>query len=338
MSPSRWAHGTRAAGLLCSLSFICIACTNVLDAGSTLTDSPDSSTRVEEDGLALDLAGPLLLNNDGVFDNWQAEHALLAAAEGREIVGLVINRSPPWPDLDANVADWQRFLDAARSSGIDALPDPLASSGAPLIRPDSGSVPDTVPNDSEGARLIVQAANAVAPGGSPLVVVTGGRLTDVADAYLLDRSIAERMVVVSSLGRVSEEGARMTVPNGEMDPWADVIVAQHLTYVQVSAYYDQLADVPGTRLGELPDNDLGAWMVQKQPRIFDDVLACDHIALLAVLLPDFIREVSPVAIDVSSTEGEPHLLFDDQGTDWLVSDVDSAAGAAQLWESLARVF
>ena len=34
----------------------------------------------------------------------------------------------------------------------------------------------------------------------PLVVVTGSRLTDVADAYLMDPTVADRVVVVSALG------------------------------------------------------------------------------------------------------------------------------------------
>ena len=42
----------------------------------------------------------------------------------------------------------------------------------------------------------------------PLVVVTGGRLTDVADAYLMDPTVTERVVVVSSMGSTTDTGAR----------------------------------------------------------------------------------------------------------------------------------
>ena len=46
----------------------------------------------------------------------------------------------------------------------------------------------------------------------------------------------------------------MGIPNGEMDPWADTIVAGRFRYVQVSAFYDQLTDVTGgpTRVSHLP--------------------------------------------------------------------------------------
>ena len=62
----------------------------------------------------------------------------------------------------------------------------------------------------------------------------------------------------------------MGMPNGEMDPWADAIVATRFRYVQVSAFYDQLADLPTSILGMLPANDFGARAskppVQNSPR------------------------------------------------------------------------
>jgi hypothetical protein len=43
----------------------------------------------------------------------------------------------------------------------------------------------------------------------------------VADAYLIDHGVADRIVVVSSLGSVSGAHGVMGPPNGELDPWAD---------------------------------------------------------------------------------------------------------------------
>ena len=122
----------------------------------------------------------------------------------------------------------------------------------------------------------------------PLVVVTGGRLTDVADAYLIDPTVTERVVVVSSMGSTTATGGAMGPPNGEMDPWADAIVTAHFRFVQVSAYYDQTTDVPTSRLAELPDNAFGDWIAAKQPSIFNLAQAANQVAVVAVGISSFV--------------------------------------------------
>lgn len=164
-------------------------------------------------------------------------------------------------------------------------------------------------------------------------MVTGGRLTDVADAYLLDPTVAERVVVVSSLGTSSNEGARMGVPNGETDRWADFIVAERFRYVQVSAYYDQVGDVPAERLAELPMNPFGDFLRGKQPQIFDLALAADQVAPLALGVPAFVRNVTRVS--TSGWDGEVLVLSPNPaGNVWLVGASDPEVPRARLWELL----
>src|SRR4029077_755723 len=184
------------------------------------------------------------------------------------LAGIIVNTSPPWPDIDANVAGWRELVTAARASGLGGIPDPTTSIGLPLVRPASGQIDDTAPNRSEGARLIVEASARLGLPYRPLVVVTGGRLTDVADAYLLDHHVTDRVVVVSSLGATTASGGAMAAPNGEMDPWADAIVTARFRFVQVSAFYDQLTDVPASRLADLPANPFGEWIAAKPAEIW----------------------------------------------------------------------
>ena len=80
---------------------------------------------------------------------------------------------------------------------------------------------------SDGSRLIVREAHKAGP-GNPLVVICGGQLTAVADAYLLDSSIAGKVVVAALLGSDKDMGGF----NGKQDPWAAYIVLQRLIYVQ----------------------------------------------------------------------------------------------------------
>ncbi len=202
---------------------------------------------------------------------------------------------------------YRDLIAAARASGFQNLPDPIASIGAPLVTPASGNIDDTQANRSEGALLIVASSKSLALPHRPLVIATGGALTDVADAYLVDPTVTERVVVVSSLGSTTSTGGGMGSPNGNGDPWADFIVASRFRYVQVSAWYDQLTDVSTDKVVQLPNNALGAWIASKQPNLWQWSPASDQVSVLAVGVPSFatsIERVSPAgAIDGSATSG-----------------------------------
>jgi hypothetical protein len=125
----------------------------------------------------------------------------------------------------------------------------------------------------------------------------------------------------------------MGVPNGEEDTWADTIVIQKLRYVQVSARYDQLTDVPAERLGALPNNPFGDWMRQKQPEIFDIAMAADQVSVIALGIPEFVTGF--VRVSQSGSEGDQPLLAPDtNGNAWLVTTSDGARATARLWEIL----
>ena len=251
-----------------ALAVLALGCSESRNLGST----------VPHGLLPVDERNPILLANDGVYDNWQGEYAvLLANGGGPKLAGIIVNTSGPWPDLDTNMAGWRGLVAAARAGGLRDIPDPQSSSGPPLPRPASGQIKDTTPNRSEGAHTIIDMSASLSLPYRPLVVVTGGRLTDVADAYLMDPTVTERIVVVSSLGSTTDTGAAMGPPNGEMDPWADAIVAANFRFVQVSAFYDQTTDVPTARLADLPANAFGDWIAAKQPSIFDLDQAADQV-------------------------------------------------------------
>jgi hypothetical protein len=320
-----------AGGILAASITPVAGCSQTFDAGSSRPHGP----------LPVDARNPIVLLNDGPSDNWQGEYALLLAnGGGPRVAGIVVSSSPPWPDLQENVDGWRKMVAAARASGLDGIPDPIASVGQPLTPPASREIAATTPNRSEGALFIVEASRRLSLPYRPLVVVTGGRLTDVADAYLVDPTVAERIVVVSSLGSVSDAaGGAMGIPNGEMDQWASTIVATRLRYVQVSAYYDQLTDVPTSRVAELPDNPLGAWIAGKQSQIWSTWVAADQVAVIAVALPAFAVNVERVAAVASSDGGTatgPNLLVaNPSGPAWLVRESESSVATARFWELLA---
>jgi len=289
--------------------------------------------------LPVDERNPVIVANDSATDNWTGEYAmLLANSGGPPLAGIIVNASAYWPDLAANVDRWNQLIAAARASGLRNIPDATGSAGDPLVRPADGAIESTTPNMSDGAKLIVDLSARLGLPWRPLVVVTGSRLTDVADAYLMDPTVADRVVVVSALGdTTSGSGSVMDWPNGELDPWADWIVGQRLRYVQVNGYYEQLGDVTATNAANLPANPFGTWMAAKVTSVLQITMSSDQIAVLAVGEPTFVTAVSRAAVDTSAafdaTTGPP-LVAKVDGSIWVVPTCDGAKAGERLWEML----
>lgn len=321
--PSRVARRVPSLALLLPLIS---ACGGTLDAG---TDLPEA--------LPVGPANPVILTNDGPSDNWHGEYAvLLAHAGGPPLAGIVVGTGGLWSNLEENLAGWEDLVLRARASGLANVPDPVPSASAPLQRPSDGDIDATAPNDSAGARFIVETSAQLSRPNLPVVVATGGSLTDVADAYLIDPAVTERVVVVASLGTGfagDEQIARLGVPNGELDAWANAIVVQRFRYVQVSAYYDHLADFPAERLTELPDNPFCERIRQKQPQLLGTPLASDQVSVLSLGAPDFALQVTRVSF-AGFESGEPVLAPDETGDAWLVNTSDVEPVRARLWEML----
>jgi hypothetical protein len=288
--------------------------------------------------LPVDERNPVIVANDSATDNWTGEYAmLLANSGGPPLAGIIVNPSPYWPDLAANVNKWNELVAAARASGLRNIPDVTGSASDPLVRPDDGAVESTTPNRSDGAKLIVDLSARLSLPWRPLVVVTGSRLTDVADAYLMDPSVADRVVVVAALGAASGSGGTMGWPNGELDPWADWIVGQRFRYIQVNGYYDQLGDVTATNAANLPANPLGAWMAAKVSNVLEIAMSSDQIGVLAVGVPTFVTAVSRAMVDSSATFDAtigPPLVPQANGSVWVVPTCDGAMAADRLWKML----
>lgn len=326
------AHGAaeRATSMaLRVLALVAAGCTGTLDAGST---RPHGLLPVDE-------RNPMVLVNDNAYENWQGEYAvLLANGGGPKLAGIIVGTGGIWTNIDDNVAGWTALVAAARNSGLQGIPDPIKSVSAPLGRPNTGIIEETQANRSEGANFIVNKSKEVGLAYRPMVVATGGRLTDVADAYLIDPTVTDRVVVVSSLGTLSSTGGVMGPPNGEMDPWADTIVTARFRYVQVSAFYDQLTDVPASRLAELPNNPFGSWIKTKQPGIWNLPVAADQVAVAAVGIPKFVTAVEQVSVAgpsaVGATSGPDltaHPAGSPTGSLWLVTASAGSAATDRLW-------
>ena len=317
---------------LCA-SLATTSCGGRLDAGRNRPRGP----------LPVDERNPIIVVNDSSSDNWIGEYAVLLAHDGGpRIAGIVICGSAYWPDTIANANGWTELVNAARASGLQNIPDVTPSWGAPLAVPGDRRIESTVPNRSSGAQRIIELSRELSLPSRPVVVHVGTGLTDVADAYLVDPTVAERVVIVAALGSLDGAGARMTGPNGDLDPWADWIVAHRFRYIQVSAYYDQTSDVSAVNIDSLPENPLGQWMAAKHPDIMTIPQASDQITVLASSVPGFAVSVQSVSPDPAAVFGSPigqgpPLVPDDSGRAFVVTKVKPPLAASRLWQMLLGV-
>jgi hypothetical protein len=319
-----WRSGFVALGV----ALVAAGCGGDLDAGRN----------VPHGLLPVDERNPVILQNDGWSDNWSGEYAALLANDGGPpLVGIVASPTKYWPDASSNATGWMKLVTAARSSGLRNIPDVTMSAGSPLTRPADGQMDETVPNNSPGAQLIIDVSRRVSTPSLPVVLLADAPLTDLADAYLIDPTVADRVVVVAVLGSYSAPNGNMNGPNGDLDPWADWIVATHFRYVQVSAYYDQTGDITTAQLANLPSNSLGTWIANKQPNIFKITTASDQITALALGLPAFVVAVQRTAPDTSAsfvtTQGPP-LVPAANGNCWVVTQIEAPLAASRLWQML----
>jgi hypothetical protein len=317
-----------ALHLALGLGLVAAACGKTLDAGH---DVPHGLLPVDE-------RNPVILENDGWSDNWSGEYAALLANHGASpLAGIIVDGTRYWPDAASNLNGWNRLVQAARASGLQNIPDPIMSTGTPLARPPDGQIDSTVPNQSAGAQLILDVSRRLSLAWRPVVVLANAPLTNLADAYLIDHTVVDRVVVVAALGSYAAPNGVMGGPNGDLDPWASWIVAQRFRYVQVSAYYDQTTDVAAAELGSLPANPLGAWMAAKQPNVFKIMTASDQISVLSVGLLSFAVAVKRATPDISggfdNLRGLPLVPATD-GNVWLVTQIAAPLAAAHLWQWL----
>lgn len=319
----------RRRARLVGFLLLAVGCGGTLDVGR---DVPHGLLPVDE-------RNPIILYQDDWSGDWLGEYAVLLANNGGPpLAGIVINTSPFWTDLDANAGGWTNLLTAARASGLKNLPEVTPSAGGPLTRPPDEQIESTVGNDSAGAELMVQLSRKLSTPARPVAIVTTTSFTDLANAYFLDRSIVDRVVVVFAAGSYQAPNGILNRPNGDMDPWADWIVTQRYRFVHVGTWYDQTADIPDARLPDLPPNPFGTWIRNKQPQIIDITTAADQVALLSFALPGFTKAVQPAAPDTSgpfsSTQG-PNIVPNANGKGWLVTDIAAPLGSSWLWRVLS---
>ncbi|WPU93589.1 hypothetical protein SNE25_30180 [Mucilaginibacter sabulilitoris] len=276
--------------LLC-LAIIVIICGFVNFNGTTATKRNNL--------LPYDHTNPIMYDND--YANDEVDWYLMATASLGAIKyqGITTTSAvaPFVPGLAINtfkkcVSDRTRIVEIGRRSGFRHIPEAVAGPIGNLEEPASGKIEDTKPLNSPGTQAVLEAARK-ATSSKPLVICMGGPLTIAVDAYLLDQSIADKMVLAWTGGRYDS----MSDYNGWVDPWAAYIALSRLRLVQFPVDPLLFPGVSKSWIREnFPDNEAKQFLVPlKLDVVNGDDRDGDGMPAVSVTTPGYVTAVKHVS-------------------------------------------
>jgi hypothetical protein len=290
--------------------------------------------------LPYNKSNPIICDNDSHSDTYTDELLMVLCSAGEIDLRGMITTSPEnccvnIETYSFDAAGREEIYKKAVRSGLKNLPAPVKGPSKPLLKPSSGKIEDTLPIDTAGSRLIVEEARKASK-DKPLVLIMGAPLTAAADAYLLDNSIAGK-VVVSWLGGTLDD---INDYNGVMDIWAAYIVIQKLRMIQFPAGLGA-PSVPKEKLNELPDTELVRYMKDKRLphvnalplNIIDDA---DSQPVISLLREDYITGYKSMCFDCwyQSSQGIiPRYREAENGNITVITGLNGKTATEAWWQA-----
>ena len=205
------------------------------------------SQSILAENLPFDRTNPIIIDNDGNIDTYTCEFGMGLNSSGSIDLKAITSLS---------AGHYQLFVEMARRSGMKNVPDSdKGAGGVALVKPSSGVIEDTVPYNTAGSQKIKDVVLAASP-SKPVVVCTGGPLTNVADAYLLaddegnGQAFVDRVIVCANVGNTNN----MKDYNGSVDGWAANIVLKKLKLVAIPL--DDALNAPVVTKSRLQGNEI----------------------------------------------------------------------------------
>jgi len=296
-----------------------------------------SSAPLWAQSLTIDYSG-VILDNDDHRDTYTEEMLMIAEHVGALDLKAIITtyQHSEYPEF---VEVRKAIRKKAEQSGLKVDYRLFSGTNKTLSVPPSGKIEDTQSLDIEGSHFIVSEAQQ-ASSQRPLAILTGGQLTSVANAYLLDSTVADRIVVLGVFGAPTIDY------NASLDAWAWTIILAKMKVVSFKFREDngdfgqaflQRPSVPRDRLKDvLPSNAFTQWMIDKHhPR--QEIFQEDWDGTpLATLLSDqyvtryqrwFFQKIDP-------DNHHPVMKLDPEGKVYEILDADKEVGTEAYWEIL----
>jgi hypothetical protein len=180
----------------------------------------------------VDGTNPVIYDNDIIHDTPEVYYLWLKANRKEvNLVGNIATRDMhPQGDPNNQLFNrWIEFHTKALAAGLKNIPTPIRGAGPQyLVKPSSGNIDDTQYQNNAGSDLIIAEARK-ASAAKPLVIFVGGNVSTIANAYLKDKSIADKIVVLHFHGYRYQKPTYNT-----MDFWGAYIVMKKLRYINHS--------------------------------------------------------------------------------------------------------
>lgn len=220
----------------------------------------------------VDGTNPVLYDNDFWGDTPDDDLLNHLHSKGLiKLVGHVITHNP-----DPNFPNDKTVSYANRDMIKLANTPPLVmGSSVKMIRPTDGNIDATIPRSGPGVDLIIAEAKKATP-QKPLVIFVGGQCTSVASAYLKDKTIVDRVVVLQTAGYWNKPNVNQSYNTA--DPWAAYVVMKRMKYVNANYkfagsfphkywYQGQTLNLPSSAISALPsttiNNAVKKWYTER---------------------------------------------------------------------------
>lgn len=201
--------------------------------------------------VGIDATNPVIYDNDLIVDTPDIFYLWLKAHKGQvNLVGNINTRDmynqPNYQySHDDTFVQWVNLYNKAQASNLQNIPAPVKGTSIALVKPASGVIEQTQYTNSVGSDLIIAEAHK-ASAAKPLVIFVGGNVSSIANAYLKDNSIADKVIVLHIAGYRYNSATYNTT-----DFWSSYVVMKRFRYVNWSLGWGR--NIPVDLTG-MPDN------------------------------------------------------------------------------------
>jgi hypothetical protein len=262
----------------------------------------------------------------------------LATTRARRLVGVISSGIDCKCGLGDNVessARRQQWIEAAREAGFTNVPNNTPGTfGDPMVRPSSGRIADTARIPSAGADLIVAEAKR-ATREEPLVIVSGGPITTLADAYLKDPTITQTIVLTWLAGafqRGVDSELSLTTNYAVADPWATEIVLRNFR----AFIYPTDLDAPIVSECRI-DSDIPPGALKEllfASGYFTSGRDADGPPAIMANYPAYMKDFARLSMTPSGLG----TIVNPNGNIWLMRAGDAAAGGEEFFRELRKAY
>lgn len=277
----------------------------------------------------------VVYDNDDYRDVYTDEYLLALASIGEiELKGIITTYSPS--EYEKFVEGRSQIVELARKSGLQNLPEIWPGTNKKLVRPVSNKIEDTVPLKIEGSELIAELAMQCSK-EKPLVIISGGQLTTIANAYLMNPLIAENVQVIGVFG------AEKMDYNAGLDAWAWAIILSKFRVFAIpigpsgnrGKVYMNAPAVPKARIENEMDLNIPIfrWMYGKKhpSNSLPDEHDYDGHPAILITQPGYVNQWKKLRCLGINEKGYPVLEENEFGKIWQAEDANQEIATCEFW-------